>query len=52
MRTLIDRWKRNKRPNKKKPAGNINKNTQNFLGMSLMQKQTPLSHKLQDYTFE
>ena len=41
-----------KKPNKIKPAENINENTQNFLGMSLTQKQAPPSYKLQDYAFE
>ena len=41
-----------KKPNKIKPAGNINKNTQNFLGISLTQKQAPTSYQLQDYAFE
>ena len=37
----INRWNRNKKPNKIKLVENINKDTQNFLGMSLMQKQAP-----------
>ena len=46
MRTLIDWWKINKKPNKIKPVKNINKNTHNFLRVSLTQKQVPPSHKL------
>ena len=45
---LID-GKEIKKLNKINPAENINKNTQNFLGMSLMQKQAPPSYKLQNY---
>ena len=41
-----------KKPNKRKPVENINKDTQSFLGMSLMQKQASPSHKLQGYAFE
>ena len=52
MRTMTNRWKRNKKLNKIKAVENINKNTRNFLGMSLTQKQARPSHKLQDYVFE
>ena len=41
IRSLINRQNRNKKPNKIKSVENINKDTQNFLGMSLMQKQAP-----------
>ena len=41
-----------KKLNKIKAVENLNKNTQNFLGMSLMHKQARPSHKLQDYVFE
>ena len=49
---VIDRGKRNKTLSEVKLVENTSKNPQNFLEMSLMQKEDLLSHKLQDYAYE
>ena len=49
---MIDRWKRSKTPNEVKPVGDVNKNTQCFLGISHEQKEVPPSYKLEDHEYE
>ena len=43
---VIDRGKRSKKINEVKPVENMNKNPQNFLEISPIQKKVLLSHKL------
>ena len=52
MKKVIDRGKRSKTLSEVKPVKNINKNLQSFLEISPVQKEVPLSHKLQDHAYE
>ena len=52
MTKVIDRRKRSKTLSEIKPADNISKNPQSFLEISPVQKEVPLSHKLQDHAYE
>ena len=49
---VIDRGGRSKTLNEVKPAKNISKKPQNFLEISLVQKEDLLSRKLQDRGYE
>ena len=49
---MINRGKRSKTLSEVKTVENISKNMQNFLGISSMQKEVLLSHKLQDHAYE
>ena len=49
---MIDRGKRSKTVSEVKPVENINKNLQNFLEKSPVQKEVLLSHKLRDHGYE
>ena len=44
--------KKSKTLRKVEPVKNISKNLQSFLGISLVQKEVLLLHKLQEYAFE
>ena len=52
MKKVIDRGKRSKSLSEIKLVENIIKNLQIFLGISLMQKEVLLSHKLEDHVYE
>ena len=52
MKKVIDRGKRSKSLSEIKLVENIIKNLQIFLGISLMQKEVLLSHKLEDHAYE
>ena len=52
MKKVIDRGKRSKSSSEIKLVENIIKNLQIFLGISLMQKEVLLSHKLEDHVYE
>ena len=49
---MVDRGKRSKTVSEVKPVENINMNLQSFLGISPVQKEVVLSHKLQDHAYE
>ena len=49
---VIDRGKKNKTLNDVKSVENINKNAGSFPEISSLQKEAPLSHKLQDHSYE
>ena len=49
---VIDREKGIKKMSEVKPVGNISKNPQSFLEISLVQKEVLLSYKLQDHAYE
>ena len=52
MKKVINRGKRSKTLSKVKPVGNIGKNLQSFLEISLEEKEVLPSHKLWDHAFE
>ena len=49
---VIDRGKRSKTLSEVKLVKNISKNPQSFLEISSVQKEVPLSHKLQDRAYD
>ena len=49
---MIDRGKRSKTLSEVKLVKNISKNPESFLEISPVQKEVPLSHKLQDHAYE
>ena len=49
---VIDKGKRSKTLSEGKLVENISKNPQIFLGISPIQKEVPLSYKLQDLAYE
>ena len=51
-RKVINRRKRSKTLKGVKPVEDISRNLQSFLGLSPVQKEFLLSHKLQDYAYE
>ena len=51
-KVVINRRKRIKTPNEVKPVDNKNKNLQQFLNISPVQKEVPPSHKLQDHAYK
>ena len=52
MKKVINRGKRRKTLSEVKLVENISKNVQILLEISPMQKEFPLSHKLQDHVYE
>ena len=52
MKKMIDSGKRSKTLNEVKPIENINKNLQNFLEISPVQKEVLPSYKLRDHAYE
>ena len=52
MTKVIDRGKTSKTLSELKPVENISKNSQSFLGISPVQKEVLLSHKLRDHAYE
>ena len=52
LKKVIDRGKRSKTLSEVKPVENINKNLQNFLEISPVEKEVLLSHKLRDHAYE
>ena len=51
-KVVINRRKRIKTPNEVKPVDNKNKNLQQFLNISPVQKEVPPSHKLHDHAYK
>ena len=49
---VIDRGKRSDKQNEVRPNKNINKNPQNFLGISPVQKEVRPSHKHHDHAYQ
>ena len=49
---VTDRGKRSKTLSEVKLVKNISKNPQSFLEISSVQKEVPLSHKLQDHAYD
>ena len=49
---MIDRAKRSETLDEVKVVENLNKNPENFLEMSPLQKEVLLSNKLQDHAYE
>ena len=52
MKKVINRRKRNKTLSEVNPVKNKSKNLLGFLGISPMQKEVHLSHRLQDHAHE
>ena len=52
LKKVIDRGKRSKTLSEVKPVKNINKNLKSLLGISPVQKEVLLSHKLRDQAYE
>ena len=52
MKKVIDRGKRSKTLSDVKRVENISMNLQSYLGISPMQKEILLSHKLKDHAYE
>ena len=52
MKKVIDRGKTSKMLSEVKPVENISTNLQSFLGISHLQKEVLLSHRLQDHAYE
>ena len=49
---MIDRGQRSNKLNEVKPVENINKNSQDFLEISVVQKEFLHSHNLQDHAYD
>ena len=52
MEKVIERGKRSKTLSEVKPVQNMSKNLQSFLGISHVQNEVLLSHKLRDHAYD